>query len=137
MSRDSQLAGSAVGPTLDPPIQLLAGDGGVLVTDGAPLAPTTTLLQYTVIAKNAAGQIVAWAPAASDVTNKAIGILAQDASSDPANTAAGGVAPNYCPYFKGGKFNHLALIWPGSVTTLAARMAAFEGTPVHISHILK
>lgn len=56
---------------------------------------------------------------------KAIGFLAQAA-------AAGGPAA----YYVGGVPNHLALVWPSSVSTLNQRKAAFDGTKITIGSLL-
>lgn len=61
----------------------------------------------------------------SDVAaGPAIGITAQ-----PIPAGTGG------PLYTGGIFNHEALVWPASVTTIAARKAAFDGTNIGVRQL--
>lgn len=104
------------------PFELWAGESDLVTSQGTAGA---NLAQFTVIARNPAGKIVAWVPAATDSTAKAIGFLAQAAvNNGPA------------AYYTGGVPNHAALIWPAGVTTLDARKAAFDGTNITISALL-
>lgn len=66
------------------------------------------------------------------VEGRAAGIIlhAMDTSASGTNE------DTFAPYYVGGFFNHEALSWPASVTTLAARRAAFLGTPIHIGSVL-
>lgn len=41
-----------------------------------------------------------------------------------------------CPYYSSGVFNHEALVWPTAVSTLAARRAAVNGTPIEVASLL-
>lgn len=41
-----------------------------------------------------------------------------------------------CPYYSSGVFNHEALVWPAAVSTLAARRAAVNGTPIEVATLL-
>lgn len=58
----------------------------------------------------------------------AIGIAAQPV---PASTPGA-----FVPYYDGGGFNHLALVWPGGVSTLEQRRMAFAGTPISVHRVL-
>jgi hypothetical protein len=104
------------------PFELWAGESDLVTSQATAGA---NLAQFTVIAYSATNTIVAWAPAATDSTAKAIGFLAQAAVS-------GGPAV----FYTGGVPNHAALIWPSGVTTLAARKAAFAGSNMTISALL-
>jgi len=104
------------------PFELWAGEADLVTSQGTAGA---NLAQFTVVARNPAGKIVAWAPAGGDSTAKAIGFLAQAAvNNGPA------------VFYTGGVPNHAALIWPAGVTTLDARKAAFDGTNITISALL-
>lgn len=104
------------------PFELWAGESDLVTSQGTAGA---NLAQFTVIARNPAGKIVAWVPAGTDSTAKAIGFLAQAAvNNGPA------------AYYTGGVPNHAVLVWPAGVTTLDARKAAFDGTNITISALL-
>lgn len=116
------LAGGIDTDTITEPFQLWAGESDLVTSQGTAGAD---LAQFTVIARATSGKVVAWAPAATDSTAKAIGFLAQPAvNNGPA------------VFYTGGVPNHKALIWPSGVTTLDARKAAFDGTNITISAIL-
>lgn len=125
------------------PFDLLAGEVPVS-TDRANVASGQNLAQFQVVAMNASGELVAWNPAATatvtdgDATpggtlqipvtaSRAIGIMAQ------AVNATSGALPG--TYYRSGIFNHEALVWPGGTTTLAARRAAFAGTPISVASL--
>ncbi|QJI52234.1 head decoration protein [Amycolatopsis sp. cmx-4-54] len=105
------------------PTQIHSGEADI-VTDGEPVG--VAFAKYQVIARaNAganAGKLVPWDPAGSDGAELAIGI---------ANEA--GVPGTYAPYYCGGVFNPDAIVWPASVTSVAARKAAFARTNIQIT----
>lgn len=101
------------------PTQIFSGEADI-VTDGEEVG--TAFAKYQVIARNDAGKLVPWDPAGSGAEADALGI---------ANEA--GVVGTYAPYYCGGVFNPDALVWPSSVTTLAARKAAFSRTNIQIT----
>lgn len=104
------------------PFELWAGESDLVTSQGTA---GTNLAQFTVVAYSATNTIVAWAPAATDASNVAIGFMAQAAVS-------GGPAV----FYTGGVPNHAVLIWPAGVTTLDARKAAFKGSNITISALL-
>jgi hypothetical protein len=108
------------------PFQLFAGEKEI-VTNHDPVAPNTAIQKYQVIAKNAAGQIVPHNPAAADTTKVAIGVAAQ-----PLASTASAVS---IPYYVSAFFNHEALVWDATLTTLAQRKAAFQGTEIQIGSL--
>lgn len=105
------------------PTQIFSGEADI-VTDGEPVG--VAFDKYQVIARaNSganAGKLVPWNPAATDGSELAVGI---------ANEA--GTVGTYAPYYCGGVFNPDALVWPSSVTTLAAKKAAFSRTNIQIT----
>jgi hypothetical protein len=117
------LAGGIVAENTFAPFELWAGEADLVTSQGTAGA---SLAQFTVIARAATGgHIVAWAPGATDATNKAIGFLAQAC-----------VTNGPAAYYTGGVPNHKALIWPAGVDTLDQRKAAFDGTNITISALL-
>lgn len=124
------------------PFDLFAGEAPV-VTDVASVASGQDLAQFQVVAMNTSGELVAWDPTADYIADddtvagggvslplyasKAIGIMVQAAD------ASGGAVDGQ--FYRAGFFNHAALVWPGSVTTLAARRAAFVGTPIAVGAV--
>lgn len=127
----NDLAGNGTLGTFDD-VQLYSGEADI-VTDSANVADELDLAKYTVVAKNAAGELVAWAPAAVDETAVAVGILAQAMDT----TAATGTGePTSCPFFIGGVFNPEALVWPAAADTLEERVAAFQNTNISIRRLL-
>lgn len=105
------------------PTHLFSGEADI-VTDGEAVG--VAFAKYQVIARPTsgtnAGKLVPWDPAASDGSQLALGI---------ANEA--GVVGTFAPYYCGGVFNPDALVWPSSVTTLAAKKAAFARTNIQIT----
>lgn len=102
--------------------ELWAGEADLVTSQGTAGAD---LAQFTVVAYSATNKIVAWAPAATDSSAKAIGFMAQAAvNNGPA------------AFYTGGVPNHLALVWPTGVTTLDARKAAFAGSNITISSLV-
>jgi hypothetical protein len=117
------LAGGINNENAFAPFELWAGESDLVTSQGTAGA---NLAQFTVVARGATGgQIVAWAPAATDSSKIAIGFLAQPA-----------VLNGPAVYYTGGVPNHKALIWPVGVDTLDARKAAFDGTNITISALL-
>lgn len=123
---------------------LFAGDAPV-VTDNATVASGQDLSQFQVVAMNTSGQLVAHDPtsdyiADTDTTaggtvvdlplyaSKAIGIMCQ------ACDATGGATE--AAFYRAGDFNHAVLVWHASLTTLAARRAAFAGTPISVKALI-
>lgn len=109
------------------PEELLAGEAK-LVTDWAPVTTGegVTFSKFEVFALNSAGSVVKYNPAASDTTATPVGILAQPIAAETTTKV---------PYFVGGFFNHAALVWPASLTTLAARKEVFLRTPIEIGEL--
>lgn len=121
------------------PFDLFAGDAPV-ITDNAEVASGQDLEQFQVVAMNASGQLVALDPDADYIADadtvagggvslplyasRAIGIMCQ------ACDATGGAKE--AAFYRAGDFNHAALVWPVSLSTLAARRAAFAGTPISV-----
>lgn len=113
-------ADSLITPASQTP--LLAGDSEIITEEG--IVDTGNLAKYTVVGRvTATGKLVAHAPAASDGSEKAIGILTQAANATSADVKVA--------IYTGGFFNHEALVWDASLTTLAARQAAFRATTGH------
>lgn len=113
-------------------IQLFAGEAPV-TTNRAEGGTNVTLAAYTVIAI-VGDKIVAYAPAASDGSEVAAGILCTPLNT---NAGSGGVAGSWAPYYTGGDFNHAALVWPAATDTFAERRAAFAQTgTIKISKVL-
>lgn len=105
------------------PTQIFSGESDI-VTDGGEVG--VAFAKYEVIACPTSGanlgKLVPWVPGATDGSQTPIGI---------ANEA--GVVGTYAPYYCGGVFNPDALVWPSSVTTLAAKKAAFSRTNIQIT----
>lgn len=129
MARD--LAGNGTLGSYDEE-QLYSGEADI-VTDSAMAAEEQNLAKYTVVAKDADGALVPWAPAAVDETAVAVGILAQPVDTTAATGT--GVATSV-PFFIGGVFNPNALVWPVAADTLEERVAAFQNTNISIRRLL-
>lgn len=106
------------------PFNLFAGETPRIVTDSAQVAFGQNLAQYTVVAFNASGLLVAHDPGGVAPTNSPVGIL-----PEAVNATA---AACWTPYYAAGFFNHAALVWHASLTTLAARKLAVRGTPLMV-----
>jgi hypothetical protein len=112
--------------TTQTPFHLFAGEAPVITEEA--ILDTGNLAKYTVVGRlSATGKIVAHAPAASDGSENAIGILTQ-----PADATAGDVR---VAIYTGGFFNHTALVWAAATNTLALRQAAFRDTTGHTIRI--
>lgn len=92
------------------PIQLFAGEIEV-VSDNGLFEGGQTIKQYTVLARNAAGNLIPWVKGATDTTGVIVGIAAQPITT-AANTPASG------PYFIGGFFNFDVLVVPAGTVLL-------------------
>ncbi|WOK01451.1 decorator protein [Pseudomonas phage UF_RH7] len=115
-------------------VEIFSGDSDVVTTDG-PVANDAVLPQYSVIALNATGQIVALNPAGADATASeavAIGITCYAADA----SASGAQRGKRIAYYSGGSFNPAALVWPAAIDTLAERTKAFAGTNINIREVL-
>lgn len=91
------------------PVQIFAGEMDV-ITDHGTVAAATTIEKFRVLAYDVNGNLVPWAPAAGDSTNKIVGIAAQ-----PITTGAGDTTQSV-PFWKGGCFNFDNLVKPAGVT---------------------
>lgn len=127
MSYDNLLAGNS--STTYTPIELLAGDAMVQTDDGQVLITGQNLAQFTVVGRiTASGKLTQWAPAANDGSQIAVGILIHATNATSADKT--------CQIYTAGCFNVAALVWPSGVTTLAARKAAFERSPISVKALL-
>jgi hypothetical protein len=120
------LAGDNTLGTLTP-LQLYAGEAPI-VTSRVKGATGLTFAKFEVYALNAAGEAIKHDPTATAGTAPtfARGIMAQPLT----------VAASWNPCFTGGAFNHEALVWHASLTTLGARQVAFAGSDIHIEKLL-
>lgn len=101
------------------PFQLFAGEKEI-VTNHGPVAPNLVMKQFEVVAMNATGQLIKLDPAAADSAAVAVGVMAQAITTTAAAVPA--------PYYVSGFFNHEALVWPATLTTLAMRKLALVGS---------
>jgi hypothetical protein len=108
------------------PHHLFAGEKEIVTNNGS-VAANQDLKQFQVVAMNAAGELVAHDPAASDGTEKAVAVMAQ-----PVKTTAA-TAPG--PYYVSAFFNHEALVWHATLDTLAKRKAALLGTEIQVGKL--
>lgn len=86
------------------------------IASGETLAARTPLGQVT-----ASGKFVAWDPAASDGSEKAVRLSLYAVDASAADTEA--------QLIDGGSFNPELVVWPDGVTA-AQKLAAFVGTPI-------
>lgn len=123
---DRSLAGNGtLGSTAT--VDLFGGESKITTTTGIFLTGQT-ILRGTVLAKDAANKLIPWDPASGVASVKlALGVALLDMTT---------TADTEGPYYNGGTFNHEALIWPVAVTTLQARKAAFDRTPITVERIL-
>lgn len=103
------------------PPELFAGDAPV-VTNAHQFAADLELAINSIVAYNGDGNLVEWAPAATDGTEVAVGITCE------AVDTTGGAAVN--PIYEGGYFNTDALNWPDGATA-TQKQNAFAGTAIH------
>ena len=114
------LAGSEVGDSYQIPA-LFAGDKHV-TTLPVKVASGQNLAQYAVVGRiSASGLIVAWAPAQTDGSQNAIGVLLHAVDATAGNRDG--------TIYNGGSFNIDALVWPGGATTIQ-KVRAFDGTAI-------
>lgn len=126
MSYDNLLAGTD--SSVFTPVELLAGDAKVQTNGGQTLITGQNLAQFTVVGRiTASGKLTAYAPAAVDGSQIAVGILVHAINATSADKS--------CQIYTAGIFNVDALVWPGSVTTLAAKQAAFERSPIAVKQL--
>lgn len=109
------------------PTQLFAGEKEI-VTAHDPVAASTTIKKYEVIARNDDGELVPYDADGTNGEDKVIGIAAQPIETDAVEVQS-------LPYYVSGFFNHEALVWPAGITTLAQRKALFAGTEIQIGSL--
>lgn len=103
------------------PNELFAGDAPV-VTNAHQFAADLELSINSIVARNGDGDLVEWAPGATDGTENAVGITCETIDT------TGGAAMH--PIYEGGYFNTDALNWPDAATA-AQKTQAFVGTAIH------
>jgi len=122
LASSTQVAGNT-------PENLFAGEAPVITDDGYVVASGQNVVaKYTVVGRiSASGKLAKHNPSASDGSQTAIGITTQpvDATSADQKVAI----------YTGGYFNHAALTWHASLTTLGARKNVFTRTPIHIGEV--
>lgn len=112
------------------PPQLFAGSKEV-TTNRRQVGDGLKFAQYEVIAI-VADKIVKFNPAGSDGSEVAAGIIA-----NAVDTTGTGVTGQWSGFYTGGDYNHAALVWPATLTTLAQRRAVFSTTAtIAISSVL-
>ena len=92
-----------------------------IITNVYMVAADTVLIAHSVVAFNASGELVEWAPGGADSTADAVGITAEVIDT----TGAAAMHPIYV----GGKFNTNAIMWPTGATDEQKKMA-FIGTDI-------
>lgn len=110
------LAGSRTVGTYAGPVQLFAGEAPIITDQGVAAAP---IAEYQVIALNSSGLYVPHDPTATgqpQATAAGVALFAAHQTTQPRVSL-----------YSGGYFNHEALGWHASLTTLAQRKAAFAG----------
>lgn len=95
--------------------------GAGTIASGETLARLQPLGQV-----NATKELKAWAPGASDGTEKAVYLAAFDMNT---TASTPGVS-----VIKGGCFNTDALVWPDGVTAVQ-KLGAFVGTPISVASL--
>lgn len=98
------------------------GGEAELITNAYPMAASTALSSYHVVALNTSDQLVEWVPGAGDSTAVAIGVLCHGV------TTGSGENPTV-PVYVGGYFNTDALVWPSGATA-TQKLNAFLGTNI-------
>ena len=130
MGYPNQLAGDGDKGSFTP-FNLFAGEKEI-VTDHDTVATNQDLAQFQVVAKNDNGQLCAIAALPGDWeagdpiprNTIAVGVMAQAIKTTSSTADA--------PYYVSAFFNHEALVWPETVTTLAARKALLQGTEIRV-----
>lgn len=101
------------------PEQPFAGSA-LTVTEPGTLISGQNLVRGTVLGRiKASGKLTQWAPAASDGSQLAMGVLMLDTNAASADVG--------CEIYISGIFNTAWLTWPGSVTA-AQQAYAFDGS---------
>lgn len=117
------LAGGAVAEGVFSPFQLMAGESDIVTGQGT--AGAVALEQFRIIARAGDGTLIPWDGVTFSGQGRAIGAAAQPI---PAQSQG--------PYYMGGVFNHLILIWPVTCDTLVKRKQAFDGTDMFVGAVL-
>lgn len=110
------------------PVQLFAGEAPITTEPGTT---AVALAEYQVVGRlTSNGNYVPHTPGASDGSQNVAGIAVY---------AVNGTTQTKVEIYTGGFFNHEALVWHATLTTLAQRKAAFStlgtikiGQPVHM-----
>lgn len=119
------LASSAVVGTYTPS-HLFAGEADIVTEEFTVASGTGVCAKGTVMAL-LSGKLVKHDPTALTSAATAITILTQPVDATSADVKVAG--------YTAGFFNHDALVWHASLTTLAARQAVFSRTPIHIGSV--
>lgn len=117
------------------PTQLFTAEDDIK-TNAAPYAANQNVAVLTILAQNAAGALVPWAPAATDGTEKVVGVAAADMNT----TSTGYNAATYGPFYEQACFNPDLLVWPASLASAthlvkAAALRAADA-PFRVKHLL-
>lgn len=131
---NKDLAGSALAGEMKVTL-LFAGERetpttSVIIAQGSNIGSATDGIvpKYTVVAKNTTtNKYVPHNPAGANSTNVAIGITLQEV-----NTLNGDAE---VPIYLGGVFNHKALVWHATLTTLEQRKNVFLRTAITIDKL--
>lgn len=125
--RDKDLASGDLAGTMDN-TQLFAGDAKIITEEETVASGQGVVAKYTVVGRlTASGKLAKHTPGASDGSEVAVGILTQAVNATAADVRVA--------MYTGGFFNHEALTWHASLTTLAARKVVFERTPIKIGAV--
>lgn len=106
---------------------------------GVTASGAAAVLTLTAIEPGVAGNSITTTEAGTNTSFGAATLVngSEESENVPVGFAAQPIAANSSgPSFVGGIFNHEALKWPASVTTLAARKAAWAGTPIGVRQLL-
>lgn len=107
------------------PVFWIVGDPSKVRTSQATVASGQNLAARAVVAFTAAGKLTAHAPAATDGTEKAVGILVHAIDASAADVVGA--------YYTAGDFNHSMCVWAAATSTLLLRKAAFAGTGINVA----
>ncbi len=113
------------------PTQLFTAEDDIKTTPATVLTGQN-LAFGTIVAFNAAGKLVPWAPAAADVTAEPVGIIAT--AINTTNPAGDRMAEIYV----GGCFNPDLLIWPAALDTWLERDSVLRSkhAPFRVKRLL-
>lgn len=128
----------AQGPTLEgsySPTQLFTAEDEI--KSAAALYKTgQNIAVLTILAKDATGDLVQWAPDATDTTAVPVGVAAADMDT----SASGYNGDTSGPYYVSACFNPDLLVWPASLASAshAEQAAALEAAsaPFRVKHLL-